>query len=307
MNNSVAVEISANLYEHAQKAFEFGLQALNASDALVPFGMVWRDGEIVVDRYMNGAYDDSIEAAMRAVNQADDDVSAYAIVWNGYVKDDGEKIPAVVIEAGERKSGSCLQLAQPYELNPDDATVSAKGEMLSLGAANNLLLSKVTTFDLEAHLIKSPYATTNSLRAEVCAQPYAQMPVAIICLAANLFEGDEAHRVTLGLDKLRELESTTEIPMSRKVFSNLLVATADGDLMNVLPSDDVEDLIKIAIDGAAQLNQSVVKGLVWDKHAEGYLAEVKSLLDAVLATEDGNTPAGTEKLIALMDKLTATA
>lgn len=300
-----SMQFSTSLHSHAQKAVDYALKALNAADSLVPFAMTWRDGETTVERFMNGAYDDAIEMAMRAVNGADEGVSAYAVVWNGYIEVDGQRREAVVAEVADRAAPQSVQLAQPYRA-PAAEPVVADGELLAVGAAQNLLLSKISTIDLSRHLLKPPYATTESLARDVTSQPFAQLPVALLCLAANLFEGEESERVTIGIRTLQSLEADTSVALSHRVFSVVTAAIADGNLMHVLPSDAIGDMVQIVLDGAAQVHGAVRKGLVWDAHASAYFDAVRRILMAVL-TKGGEepAPASGNRLIALLDKVTA--
>lgn len=305
MTTTSEVQLSSNLYQVAQKAADYALNALNANDALPPFAMTWRDEETTVERYMHGAYDDSIEMAMRAVNDVDEGVNAYAVVWSGFVDVDGRRRSAVIIEAGDRQSSQSVQLAQVYAA-PPDADVRADGEFMAVGSAKNLLFSKLNTIDLSQHLIKPAYSTTETMIVDVISQPYAQMPVALICLAANLFDGDEPARVTIGIRKLQSLEGDTSVAMSHRVFSVVTASIADGDLMHVLPSDAVEDMVQIVLNGAAQVKLAVLKGLVSQTDAQSFFASVKSILLAVL-TKDGADaiPESGNKLLAMLDKAIA--
>lgn len=305
MTTPAEFELSASLYPVVTKAVDYAIKALNASDTLPPFAITWSGEETTIERYMHGAYDDSIEFAMRAVNDSEESVTAYAVVWNGYVDVGGNKRHAVIFEVGDRQSPQSMQLAQPYVV-PVDSAVQADGEVLALGSAQNLLLSKINNLSLSQHLIKPAYATTETMAVDVTSQPYAQLPVALICLAANLFEGEEQARITLGIRKLQSLEADTSVALSHRVFSVVTAAIADGDLMHVLPADNIDDMVQIVLNGAAQIHQAVKKGLVWDEHAKAYFEAVKSILTAVL-TKDGAEPiseAGA-KLVGMLDKAAA--
>lgn len=305
MSATSGLHISTKSFQIANKAIDYAVSALSAADPLVPFAMTWRDNETYVERFMQGAYDDSIEMAMRFVNDADEGISSYAVVWNGYVDIDGKKHDAVVAEVGDRASSNAIQLAQPYQVNAD-GPVSPKGELLALGHAENLLLIKLSNANMSAHLVRPSYATTDSMVQDVTSQPYAQMPVALICLAANLFAGEESERVTLGIRKLQSLEADRSVAMCHHVFGVLAAAIADGELMNVLPSDDIEDLAQIVIQGGTQVYDAIDKGMIWDRDAQSYFAAVGSILDATL-TDNGKSamPEGGEKLVALYAKATS--
>ena len=306
MSAVAETQISSQLYQVARKAMDYAIEALVAADPLVPFSVMWRDEETTIDRYMHGAYDDSIELAMRIVNRADESVSAYAVVWNGYVQVNGRKRDAVIAEVGSRESPMAVQLAQPYVIE-DAGTVRADGQMMAVGESQNLLTTKMTTANLSDHLIKPPYATTQTLVHDVISQPYAQMPVALICLAANLFPGEEAAHVTAGIRKLQQREADPSVAIIHRVFSVLTASVSDGDLMHVLPTDDLAELARLVVDGATQLKASVAKGLVWDQHAKAYFAAVGDVLTAALTNNGGNAvPADGAKLIGLLHKATAT-
>lgn len=296
------IQLSNALHHAAQKAIDYALKALDGAEPLVPFAMSWRDGDTTIDRFKFGAYDDSIELAMHAVNNAAEDLNAYAVVWNGYVEIDGQRREAVVAEVADRHTPRSIQLAQPYRVE-GQGSAAPDGALLALGEAQNLLLSKFSALTQANHLIKPTYITTEGFVTDVRSQPFAQMPVALICLAANLFDGDEQARITLGIRKLQSLEGIAGTGMSHRVFTVIVSAIAGGDLMEVLPTDDIEGMAEIVVNGAAQLRTAVQKGLVWDEHAQSYFADVKSILLEVLT--NGGTeamPEGGAKLAALFDK-----
>ncbi|MCB1954972.1 MAG: hypothetical protein KDG55_04815 [Rhodocyclaceae bacterium] len=297
------LQLSQAHHDIAVKAVDYALRALDGAEPLVPFTITWREGDITLERFRYGAYEDAIELAMRAINAAAGDaLEAYAVVWSGYVDGGEGKREAIIVEVGDGDTPRSMQLAQLLALG-EDGSPMLDGPLMALGDAPNLLRDRFTVLDQENHLVKPAYVTTDSFARDVKSQPYAQMPVAVICLAANLFEGEEGERITLGIRKLQSLEPDTSIKLIHRVFSIVTSAVASGDLMEVLPTEHIEDMAKIVLDGAAQLKLAVAKGLVWDEHASAYFAAVKSILMAVL-TRDGAEPmpeAGA-KLVAVLDK-----
>lgn len=300
------LKLSQNHHRHASKAIDYALRALAGAEPLVPFTIVWRQADATIERFRYGAYDDAIEMAMLAVNAtADDQVGAYAVVWSGYVDAGEGRREAIIVEVGDREAPRSLQIAQLFRADAEGAAL-ADGELMALGEAQNLLLDKFSALNLSNHLVKPAYQTTEGFVTDVKAQPFAQMPVALICLAANLFEGAEAERITLGIRKLQSLEPDTGAAMNHRVFSVLTSAIAGGDLMQVLPTDSLDEIAKIVLDGAAQLHLAVHRGLVWVEHANAYFAAVRSILLAVLS-RDGAEPVGDAgaKLIGLLDRAVA--
>ena len=303
MTTSAAVELPNAAYERARRALGYGLEALVGAEPLVPFSMTWNQDEVTIERFKNGAYDDCIEQAMRVINSAPEGTTAYAVVWSGYVEVDGSRRQALVAEVAERSEAGSVQLAQPYRLASEDDRAIPDGDILGLGAAENLLQQKFTSSSMPGHLLKPAYVSTEAHLQDVRSQPFAQMPVALICLAANLFPGEETERVTLGIRKLQALEArASDVDMARRVFTVITAAVSEGDLMRVLPTDSVEGLTKIVLGGAAQLNLAIQKGLVWEEHAKSYFRDVRGLLVAVL-TNDGSEPpvAAGERLLKLFD------
>lgn len=289
MNQPAELQLTSDLHQKAKKAFDYALRALASAEPLVPFAMTWQKDETTIERFMYAAYDDSIELALQAVNQSDQNITAYAVVWSGYVEVDGQKHDAVVMEIGDRKDAQSAELAQPYRSSNDESSIVPRGDILALGSTNNLLISK-----LEARkgdrLVKPAYVTSDAYVTDVKSQPFAQMPVALICLAANLFGGQESERVTVGIRALQDLESKAEVAMTRRVLSVITAEVASGDLMAVLPTDNVEELLQLVVAGAAQVHVAVKKGLVAEGHAASYFNGVATMLQAVL-TNNGSEAA----------------
>jgi hypothetical protein len=304
MTTTTDHQVSKALYQNAQKAIDYALRALDGAEPLAPFSMTWRDGETTIERFKYGAYDDSIELAMRAVNSQAEGVGAYAVVWAGYIDSDGQRRDAVVAEVADRQSAQSMQLAQPYRLQAEGVT-AADGGLLALGEGQNLLTGKFTALNLASHLVKPAYVTTEAFVTDVKTQPYAQMPIALICLGANLCEGAEAERITLGIRKLQSLVPETSVAMTHRVLSVVTAEVAGGDLMSVLPTDDIGEMAQIVLNGAAQVHMAVHKGLVWEEHAKSYFADMKAILQAVL-TNDGTEamPEGGARLTAMLEKAT---
>ena len=117
MSAAAKLQLSSDLYQTAQKAVDYALKALNAADPLVPFAITWRDEETTVERYMHGAYEDSIEMAMRAVSDTDEGVSAYPQAVTGQMLLNFARGGAAV-NVLARRAGARLLLAdlgqQPY-------------------------------------------------------------------------------------------------------------------------------------------------------------------------------------------------
>lgn len=294
------VEIQHSIAERVESVIQDALVALNEADPLVPSVTLWRGDDMTVERFMTGSYDDSIEQAMRRVNEADD-ATAYAVVWSGYIRE-GEQREAVIVETAELDSSNAVQLAQPYRFGADDRVV-ARGDLLAIGYTGNLLTHKLTTFDLESHLIKPTSVTTDTYLADMISQPFAQMPIALIGLAANLEPGSAGARVSLGLKRLQQAAvGETNVKLSQRVFTALSEVLTDGDLLNVLPSDQVPELIALVVRGVQQLATIVEHGQLWDQDANAYLAQVREIATEVL-TQNGKVsmPVGSEKLLRLLD------
>lgn len=301
MSDSEEINLSPSLFEKSEYAVTYAFKALVEADPLVPFAVTWQDDTTTIERYMQGAYDDSIELALRSVNESDANISAYAVVWAGYIEKDGVKMEAVVLEIGEQNSPMSAKIAQPYVQKADG--VEKSGEILALGEGPNLLSSKLSTGGLIEHLIKPAYVTTEGFKIDVSSQPFAKMPAAIICLAANLCPGEETERLTAGIHKLQELEGAEDAPaLCHRVYTVITSMVASGDFSQVLGTDDVTKMVRILIEGIAQLQHSVSKGLVGKDHAKLYFDSLIELLDAVL-TDNGkaSAPDGAKKISGLLE------
>jgi len=304
MYASMGMEVNPKSYQIAHKAIDYAMSSLMGADPLVPFAMTWRQDEPFVERFMIGAYDDSIEMAMRYVNGADDGVSGYAVVWNGYVNVDGKTVDAIVAEVGDRHSNHAFQVAQPY-VEQREGMVAAEGDLLAVGESENLLKVKLSQLNLHEHLVKPFHMTTDIMMHEVTTQPYAQMPIALMCLAANLYDGDERTHIVQGIRKLQAMEADHSVPMCHHVFSVLMASIADGELMNVLPSDDMHDMAQIVVEGGRQVMELQEKGQICALDARSYIAAVRTVMEAALADEGKRgMPAGAEKLRLLFKKAT---
>ena len=235
MIDSTGLKVPAKSYHFANKAIDFALSSLVASDPLAPFAMTWRDDGSFIENFKTAAYDDSIEMAMRYISNLSEGVSGYAVVWNGYVEIDGKKRDAVIAEVGDRHSLHSIQVAQPYAESRDGSMV-ADGEILAIGESDNLLEMKLSNEALPRHLLKPAYITTESMTHALTDQAFAQMPIALICLAANIFDGQEAEHVAQGIRKLQTIEADWDVAVCHHVFAVLAAEVADGDLMNVLPT-----------------------------------------------------------------------
>ncbi|TVZ41393.1 hypothetical protein P886_0738 [Alteromonadaceae bacterium 2753L.S.0a.02] len=304
MSETTDFHITNTLLDKIDYALNYALNALLAADPLVPFAVNWKGDTTTIERFMQGAYDDSIELAMRNINDADETFSAYCVVWTGYVEADGNKYDAIILEAGERESATAVQLAQPYIQQGDD--FKKEGDLLALGETPNLLNSKLNAFTLSSHLIKPAYVSTEGFKMDVASQPYAKMPAAVICMAANLCDGEEAGRITAGIRKLQELESKDAAALSHRVFSVITSMVADGDFKHVLREESIGDMAKVIVEGGAQLRLAVAKGLVGRDHAQAYFRDLSDLLQAVL-TDNGKAalPGGSEKLNDLLETAAA--
>ncbi len=299
--------LTAERRRYLTQALDYGLSALVGAEPFAPFVMSWRqtDGERLIERFRYGAYDDALEMALQAVHRQADALQGYSVVWDGFVDIDGQKCDAVIVELAAKTDDQALQIAQPYAQTP--AGPQAQGEWRLIGETTNLLVEGITTATLTAHLLKPAYQTTGDLNEAIRDQPFAQMLAAGICLAANWFDGEEASRITVGIRTLQRLEQATTIDMSRRALRATIAAVAEGDLATMLPTDTVAGMMDLLVRGAEQLQQAVRKGLVLPQDAQGYLGELRQVVDAVLTREGADTtrPAGGEKLLALVDQLTA--
>ncbi len=300
--NTIELTLSAELRQYLKQAMDYGMSALLGAEPLAPFTMIWRqsDGERLIERFRYGAYDDSLEMALKSVNKQADELKAYAVVWDGYVEMDNQKQEAVITEVAISGQPKAFQIAQPYQQT--DMGSKALGDFLFIGETENLLTSPMTPASLSSHLLKPAYQTTQEVNSTIKNQPFTQMLPAGICLAANLFDGNEQERITLGIRVLQKLEQETQIDMSRHALRVIIAAVAEGDFMAALPTDTVEGMMQILVKGGEQLQSAVQKGLVVKTHAVGYLGEVRQ---AVLTQEGQQTdlPTGGDKLLTLLDKL----
>lgn len=305
MSGSTSMEISTQSYRLANEAIGIALSALDSAGPLAPFAMTWQADGPRVERFMTGAYDDAIEMAMRHVSGAEDGIRSYAVVWSGYVDVDGSRTSAIVAEIGDRQGKRAIQVAQPYQAR-DGGALQAFGDLLALGESDNLLKTKLSAENLTAHLLQPAYITTEGMVHAITGQAYAQMPIALICLAANLFAGREAEHVSQGIHKLSALEADRTVAMNHHIFSALAAAVADGNLMHVLPTDDVEELVQLVLAGGQQLKESVRNGRVCLDDAQAYGAAVRTVLEATLHEHgQGAIPEGGQRLFNLLAKAMA--
>ena len=304
MSGITELQVTASLYSKVEYAMDYALKALQSADPLVPFAISWRGDSTTIERYMLSAYDDSIEMAMHNINEAHESMDAYAIVWTGYIETDNKRMDAVIIEAGELGTDNAVQLAQAYTQYGDE--FHKLGDMLALGDAPCLLSGVLNATDLARHLIKPAYVSTEGFKLDVASQPFAQMPAAIIYMAANLCAGSESSRLKAGIRKLQELEGIESAALSHRVFTVITSLVVEGDFKSILKSEDLGDMANTIVEGAAQLEMAVQKGLVGREHVAEYFHNLIDLLYSVL-TEDGKLekPVGSEQLYSFMDRAMA--
>lgn len=287
MIDASGLKVPSKPYHLASKAIDLALSSLGHAEPLVPFAMTWNDDGPLIEQFKYDAYDDSIEMAMRYISNHCDGANSYAVVWNGYVEIDGKKREAIIAEIGDSHSPHSIQVAQPYAECGEGAAVP-DGEMLAIGESDNLLQMKLNNETLTRHLLRPAYVTTHSMTHALTDQAFAQMPIALICMAANLFDGREGDHVMQGIRKLQAIEVDRTVAICHHVFGVLAAEVADGELMNVLPTDDLQELAKIVVDGGIQINEAVQRGLLSAHDAQSYLAAVKAILEASLDDEGGS-------------------
>ncbi len=304
MNVPSELAISSAAYHHVQHAMAKAFDSMVVDEPLVPLTMRWLEDEVRVEQFMAGTYDDSIAQAMRSVESRVDAATAYAVVWSGYINVNGRRSEAVVLELALRQEPCAHQLAQSYAVTDDGDKVVLRGDIMGLGTAPSLFHHQLSVLNMSEHLLKPEGVTSDAHLVAVMAQPFAQIPAALICLAANLFEGSEAERASAGIRTLQNLERDAKGQLCRHVLKMTVAAVAGGDLATVLPADTIEGLTKVLVEGAQQLKFLIQKGLVQESDARDYLATVRRIVASVVGC-DGTPEAARrgERLIGIFDAI----
>lgn len=86
------------------------------SSPLIPF-LISRDhlGEQNLTRFSGELLEEQLKAAQKYVQKEKDNISAYAIAWDGFLNFEGKKWDSILVEAGDNIAKHGILLAQRYE------------------------------------------------------------------------------------------------------------------------------------------------------------------------------------------------
>jgi hypothetical protein len=132
------LEISERLWELIFSAVEEGLNMLQ-QDALIPFALVMRAEGVSLQRFSAPSSSEALEKAEANLRASDEEVLAYALVYEASVEMDGKEYDALLLEAAERESKTAYYFAQRYQPATAKMPPYAIGQVAYLGEAETYL------------------------------------------------------------------------------------------------------------------------------------------------------------------------
>lgn len=106
--------LSDGLFELASFGIDAALENIRDGSSLVPF-LLEHAAETTLQLWMADTLEESVALACAAAGRLDVSVSAYVIVYDGYITVDGERHDAVYAEAAERGAETGFLVAQRYK------------------------------------------------------------------------------------------------------------------------------------------------------------------------------------------------
>jgi hypothetical protein len=94
---------------------DHGVDSVSEGGPLIPFMVVERPGGRELLRFMSETLEGGQAAMREAVAELDDDVTAYAMAYDGYFTHEGKKWDAILVEAAERGAPSGVVFVQRYQ------------------------------------------------------------------------------------------------------------------------------------------------------------------------------------------------
>jgi hypothetical protein len=95
-------------------ASDHAIESLAGGGPLTPFVVVQSGPRRTLERFVADTLEASEAQMRRAVGSLDASVTAFAMVYDGFLTVDGEKFDAVLIEGGERGAPAAFEFAQRY-------------------------------------------------------------------------------------------------------------------------------------------------------------------------------------------------
>jgi len=115
-------DLGFTLSDLINRALNHGLLSIeHAQEPLIPFTMLLdtnpdpRRRKLTLTRYVGEYLEEMLQAAQNSVAPSQN-VSMYAIAWDGFITIDGRKWDAVLVEAGEAAAAEGVIMAQRYEV-----------------------------------------------------------------------------------------------------------------------------------------------------------------------------------------------
>jgi hypothetical protein len=115
MSDSDDIEMSEQFADLVFLALDHGGDSVRESgDPLIPFVIIEQDGERGLQRFVTERLEDGPEQAREAVAALPENVTAYALAYDGFITVKGTKFDAILVEASERGRPAGVRMAQRY-------------------------------------------------------------------------------------------------------------------------------------------------------------------------------------------------
>ncbi len=101
--------------ELAYAALDQAIASVSEGGPLIPFLFIERSADRDLQRFTRDTLEEGQAALREAVAQLDDDVTAYAMAYDGYMTFEGKKCDAILSEAAERGAPSGVFFVQRYQ------------------------------------------------------------------------------------------------------------------------------------------------------------------------------------------------
>lgn len=117
---------------------EEGLEMLQKQGAFVPFAYFLTKEGYILRRFSGVSTTESLQNAYQIIRQSDEDMLAYALVYDAVITLDEQEYDALMIEAGERDTKQGLRFVQRYHSPATDSLPITIGELAYLGLCDRL-------------------------------------------------------------------------------------------------------------------------------------------------------------------------
>jgi hypothetical protein len=131
--------ISDPLMQLVFDAVQQALKPLRAEQAFVPFTLVVTPEGVILSRYDDGRTQAALSRAQQMLNDSDE-IRRYVLAYDARITVDDREQDAILLEAGERNSGTGWRFAQRYQLPPNAGQpVQTVGDLAFLGTMSSYL------------------------------------------------------------------------------------------------------------------------------------------------------------------------